>query len=192
MLPIKFLRKLIGVITISSKTLSLCVNRNSRLEIRNEVINAFLQEEPGTGKEDKCSKYVYEVEDLQNGSKVYLRRPAALNKGVDFTVHVENVEFRKKGAGKDMPSHSDIINDLKLKKEESETDYKGVKDILNRIYNCESVADSEYLKFNFKSGHDIEAILKAIKWLFIEQDVTYWNWSGRGMLFSGLRENDLC
>jgi len=34
-------------------------------------------------------------------------------------------------------------------------------------------------------------IILAIKWLFIEQDVTYWNWSGRVMLMNGLVDKGL-
>lgn len=29
-------------------------------------------------------------------------------------------------------------------------------------------------------------ILKTLRWLFIEQDVTYWSGSGRQMLFNGI------
>lgn len=49
-----------------------------------------------------------------------------------------------------------------------------------------------YINLHFNVGQPIETILKVVKWLFIEQDVTYWNWSGRSMLYSGLREDDLC
>jgi len=34
-------------------------------------------------------------------------------------------------------------------------------------------------------GYPIDLILGVVKWLFIEQDVRYWNYSGRAMLFSG-------
>ena len=37
----------------------------------------------------------------------------------------------------------------------------------------------------------IAIILLAIKWLFIEQDITYWNWSGRNMLYNHLIEMGL-
>ena len=86
-----------------------------RTSIRSQVIIRFLGEEPGTGKKDKCSKYIYEVEATHDGYKVILKRPASLNKGVDFTVHVEGIRFRQKGLV-DMPSHSDITNDLSEKK----------------------------------------------------------------------------
>jgi hypothetical protein len=37
------------------------------------------------------------------------------------------------------------------------------------------------------TAHPIEIILLAIKWLFIEQDITYWNWSGRDMLWGHIQ-----
>ena len=39
--------------------------------------------------------------------------------------------------------------------------------------------------------HPIYIVLLAIKWLFIEQDITYWNWSGRNMLKISLEEKGL-
>ena len=33
----------------------------------------------------------------------------------------------------------------------------------------------------FESGFAVDHILKTIKWLFIEQDIRYWNYSGRYM-----------
>lgn len=49
--------------------------------------------------------------------------------------------------------------------------------------------------FDFTDGdgilRPIAIILLAIKWLFIEQDITYWNWSGRNMLYNQLIEMGL-
>ena len=162
----------------------------TRKEIRNQVILKFLDEEPGTGRGEKCSKYIYDVESLKNGNKVYLKRPASLNKGVDFTVHIEDIKFRDRGIV-DMPSHDNIIEDLKIKLKEDPNEYERVRNVINKLYNCKAITEGEYNKINFKQGHPIDAILKAIKWLFIEQDVTYWNWSGRSMLYNVLKDNNL-
>lgn len=172
------------------KTEKLNVNGN-RKQIREAVIKKFLKEEPGTGTGENCSKYRYDVEEISDGSKVYLRRPAPLNKGVDFEVHVENVWFKKRGRVH-MPSHSDIIHDLIDKKNYNFDEYGKVITIINKLYNCELVKEEEFRNINFDLGHSIEVILKSIKWLFIEQDVTYWNWSGRAMLYSKLKEECLC
>ncbi len=163
----------------------------NRAAIRKQVIMRFLDEEPGTGKGDFCSKYIYEVDTLNDGRKVLLKRPARLNKGMDFTVHVENGGFGKKGTV-DRPSHKDILHDLASKKSSNPVEYEKVQVLIRRIYDCENVEPQEYQSIKFNVGHPIEAILKSVQWLFIEQDVTYWNWSGRNMLFSKLREEGLC
>lgn len=162
-----------------------------RTSIRKQVIMEFLNEEPGTGKGDDCSKYVYVVETITDSKKVILKRPANLNKGMDFTVHVENVRFKEKGIV-DIPSHTDILTDLEGKKKSEPEKYKEIVPIIHKIYKCENVSQQELKKTHFRSGHSIEIILMAMKWLFIEQDVTYWNWSGRSMLFSALKEKRLC
>ena len=162
-----------------------------RKSIRKQVIIKFLEEEPGTGKGDLCSKYIYEVENLADGRKILLKRPASLNKGVDFTVHIENARFGNRGAI-DMPSHSDIFQDLLEKKSSNPIDYEKVKALIHKLYNCENLESQDYDILEFRTGYSIESILKAIKWLFIEQDVTYWNWSGRNMLFSALQSKGLC
>ena len=35
-------------------------------------------------------------------------------------------------------------------------------------------------------GRPVEMLLKVIKWFFIEQDIRYWNYSGRNMLKNGI------
>lgn len=39
--------------------------------------------------------------------------------------------------------------------------------------------------------HPIQIILLAVKWLFMEQDCAYWNYSGRKMLMDALANNGL-
>jgi hypothetical protein len=162
-----------------------------RTSVRKQVIIKFLDEEPGTGTGENCSKYIYEVETTKKGNKVILKRPANLNKGMDFTVNVEGIRFKEKGLVS-VPSHSVIIQDLTKKKEKDSTEYKKVKAVIRKIHNCEILEDKDYENIEFSVGQPIDVILKSIKWLFIEQDVTYWNWSGRSMLFSALHDKGLC
>jgi len=110
---------------------------------------------------------------------------------MDFTVHIENAVFRQRGMI-DMPSHKDIIKDLKDKQLNNLNDYNRVKSVIDKIYNCQPVLNSEFTNYNFNVGLSIESTLKSIKWLFIEQDITYWNWSGRKMLYDVLLSNGLC
>ena len=98
-----------------------------RISIRNQVVTEFLREDPGSGKGENSTKYRYNVESLADGSLIYLKRPAPLNKGFDFEIHVENTAFKEKGSRKTMPSHRNIIDDLILKKSSDSKEYKKVK-----------------------------------------------------------------
>ncbi len=163
-------------------------NNLNRKQVRDYVINVFLLEQPGTGKGDDCSKYVYVAETLRKRN-ILLKRPAVLNKGVDFTVHVEGIRFRPKGASLDMPSHDNIFTDLDEKKRADRAVYSKIMKIIGDLYNCRDVNGQQCAQANISAGLlTTEEVVMAIKWLFIEQDVTYWNWSGRNMLFSGLRD----
>ena len=84
-----------------------------RNELRKIVINKFLTEEPGTGRGEKASMYMYLVEKLKDGRHIYLTRPARLRLGFDFLIHVKGERF--KGGG-DNPAHDDIYDDLMRKK----------------------------------------------------------------------------
>ena len=163
---------------------------NNRRAIRENLILEFLKEEPGNNNE--TSIYYYYVDTTKDGTQIYLHRPAILNKGMDFGVHAENVIFYNKTRSggvrrSSRPSHPTIIEDLSVKKVENKKEYAKVKELIDRIYNCENVSDKEILSLKFKTGFEIELILKIIKWLFIEQDITYWNWSGRFMFYSGIK-----
>ena len=57
--------------------------------------------------------------------------------------------------------------------------YKLIED----VYNCKEIEDTN-LKFD--SGNSVDLILKVAKWFFIEQDIRYWNYSGRAMFMSGV------
>jgi hypothetical protein len=159
-------------------------NKGSRDDVRLRVINEFIKEKPGKGSGGLQSKYIYYVETLNSGQRIYLERPANLHNGFDFVINVENEIFvTKKGLAKSYPSHQHILDDLKLKKIESPQKYKELYQLINNIYNCEEIIEST-LKFD--SGYPVDLILKVIKWFFIEQDIRYWNYSGRAMFMSGV------
>ena len=103
------------------------------------------------------SDFEYNVETDDVGNRIYLKRPTNLNKGFDFEVRVSNQRFKHVGR-KGRVSHS------------------------NRPSHG-NIIDA----FTFQSGCPVDMICRCIKWLFIEQDITYWNWSGRNMLYNGIR-----
>lgn len=163
-----------------------------RGQLREQLINTFMREHPGNGTGQLASKYRYNVETTGTNTIIFLKRPAALNKGMDFTVHVEGYRFRDRGLI-DMPSHKNIIEDLKEKKSDlSRQQYDQISHLINRIYVCEDINRNDIPNINRNTGLRPDQLLLAIRWLFIEQDVTYWNWSGRSMFMSALQNEGLC
>lgn len=154
-----------------------------RKELRDNLIDLFKSENAGKGKGDLSTKVVYCVEDV-NGEIIYLKRPAPLNKGFDFEVHTKNKLFF--GRIKTRPSHECIKKILIVLKSQEPTIYNSVQSIIDELYNCnESKLSSIDYSIN---GISVEILLKCIKWLFVEQDITYWSYSGREMLYKVLKD----
>ena len=177
------------MLTELTKTLS-ASNRN---DVRREVCNWFLDETPGTGKGDLCARYYYTVETHQDYS-IILKRPTGLNKGFDFTVNVTGMYF-KKNRRYSNPSHNDILTILSSTKNKIGANYTIVQNIIMQMFNCSQYSFTAVRDITFTDhlGEErpIAIILLAIKWLFIEQDITYWNWSGRNMLMNSLKVQQL-
>ena len=166
-------------------------NAGSRNEVRMRVVDTFAAEEPGTGKGDAASRYRYYVETLASGDRVYLQRPANLHNGFDFLVCVKNANYAPIGKRRrNYPKHTDIAEDLQVKKEENREMYSRLYLLVKRVYECQDVSDEEMQGIHFTSGLPVDHILKAIKWLFIEQDIRYWNYSGRDMTWGIIPPSD--
>ena len=171
---------------------------STRQAIREELICLFLKEEPGFKFDENNlnpTKYIYVVETIEN-YKIYLQRPAQLNKGFDFIVNVENMYFKFEDKRRHRnPSHQDITKILLSYRQYKE--YYKIQNIINKIFKCENlniVKETENLPCFINYDNEqipIAVILYCIKWLFIEQDITYWNWSGRYMLFKHLQQSNL-
>lgn len=165
----------------------LTINNGTRRQFRERIIQEFLKEEPGTGKRELTSKYKYFVETLAIGTRIFLTRPARLNNGFDFEIRVEGMKFTSaKGRTTDRPSHPVIFHDLIQKKAENGKAYSDLFKLIEDVYNCNEISPEDYTHLRFASGLPVDMLLFVIKWLFIEQDVTYWNYSGRAMFMSGV------
>lgn len=168
-------------------------NRNA---LRVKALKEFFKERAGEGTKDLASNYRYNVEILKNGNKIYVTRPAFLNKGFDFVIHVENMIFAN---GKDHPRHDDISNDIKGKIDFVDDRLKNLLKndlyhMIEKVYYC---VDTRLIIDNFElsdksflslPGYTLDMLLKVIKWFFIEQDICYWNWSGRSMFMNGVKD----
>ena len=154
---------------------------NSREASRKKAVEAFLSEKAGYWQDGKkhVTRYKYFVEKIKDGRRVFLLRPTYLNKGIDFQVWVEKMD----GSEDKRPSHKDVFKDLELKKKENPKEIALLKKAINMVWECqESDTVLKTVKLSFKQGFEPELLLKILKWLFIEQDITYWNYDGRGML----------
>lgn len=166
---------------------NLNLRQNSRDTLRKKMVEVFLSEKSGYWKNGikHVTRYKYYVELLKDGRRIYLLRPTFLNKGIDFQVWVEKMD----GKNDMRPSHEGIFKDLKMKRKENSKHIPLLLKAIDRVWNCE---EPDHVlkgkKINFKKGFDVELLLKILKWLFIEQDITYWNYDGRGMLKMAIDE----
>jgi hypothetical protein len=170
------------------KTISIS-NSGTRNEIRKRVVEEFLLEKPGNGKGDDATHYTYFVERLSNGKRIFLVRPGFMSKQFDYIINVEGVNFAQTGEPpRTAPTHGEIFADLVIKKREDPKSYAKVFSMIKRIYQCENVSEREFEYVQFKKGVPVDCVVLMTKWYFIEQDIVYWNYSGRAMFMSGIPE----
>lgn len=174
---------------INETKTNISIKETSREEYHRQLITLFLEENHGTSQE--WNYYDYYVETGKNGKRVYLHRPAYKNKGMDFEVRVEDYQFRYGKYGNiissgNRPSHDEIWNDVKAKVDEIPNDREKLKELITQVYNCEEPNEDMVNSCSFTTGLPLDLLLYTIKWLFIEQDMTYWNQSGREMNYNGL------
>ena len=162
-------------------------NSGSRNDVRQRVVDCFMLETPGQGSGDLASRYEYVVKELAGGNDIVLTRPANLKNGFDFLIRVIGIDFNEgNGRQRDYPSHENILEDLRNKRNENSDTYRNLHTLINNMYECENVLDEEFEGIHFESGYDSIMIVHVFKWFFIEQDIRYWNYSGRDMLMSGV------
>ncbi|MBM3155299.1 MAG: hypothetical protein FJ008_08220 [Chloroflexi bacterium] len=159
----------------------------ARHDIVRKVVNTFIDSESQV--RGKGIKFRYPVENLPDGKQLFIFRPGGLNKwNFDFKVEVTE----ELGLGKG--SHDEIVLDFRNKKHENMHKFNVLLRALAEIYeSSENDIDSllrSYpdLKVSFQTGANVEIILKVIKWMFIMEDIVYWNYQGRSMLYNALKE----
>ncbi len=145
------------------------------LQLVRSLLEAFLEERPFT-------RYVYYVEELRDGRRIFIRRPTR-RFNFDFEIWVESPQRTY------MPSHDEIINDLMKKKKENPDAFKKLMSLITKVYNCFDPEDIlKEVDFEFQAGESIEFILKVLKWMFILEDIYYWNYSRRAKLMEEIKK----
>jgi hypothetical protein len=166
----------------------------SRHEIVQKIINIFISTE--YKQRGKGVQFWYPVEQLPNtaalvsdDSQLFILRPGGLRKwNFDFKVNVTP----DLGLGKG--THEEIASDLRNKKQENPREFIRLLEVITEIYNCsESDVDQVLKKYPdmqalFQTGAKVEVFLKVLKWMFIMEDIVYWNYEGRAKLYNYLRE----
>src|SRR3972149_1828551 len=155
-----------------------------RHRIVRKVVNTFIKTE--YRRKGRGIGFKYPVEKLPNGEMLSIARPGH-KKNFDFKVDV--VPEHGFGDG----SHQEIASDLRRKRKENQKEFERLLEVIAEIYNCSEndvgVLLKKYrgLKHAFKTGGSIEVLLKILKWLFIMEDIIYWDNEGRAYLFNALR-----
>ncbi len=150
-----------------------------RVKIRDAMLEHWMREKPGTTQVRNI--YRYNVETLADGSGIYLLRPARLNKGCDFVIYCENFLKFKNGNPKP-PQQRTLTEELEKLASLSANHKTEILAALRRVWDCEDVEVVVTDLKLFRGSIAAERSLKLAKWLFIEQDVTYWTESGRQMI----------
>lgn len=159
----------------------------TRHEIVQKVVNTFINtehEQRGRGV-----KFWYPVEQLPKDNRLFIFRPGGLQKwNFDFKVNVTPELGLEKG------THDDVATDLRNKKQENPQQFKKLIEVLGEIYGgSENDVDQVLTKYpdlqaSFQTGAQIEVLLKILKWMFIMEDIVYWNYDGRAKLYNFLKE----
>jgi hypothetical protein len=140
-------------------------------------------------KEARWRRYHYYVETCSDGKRIYLTRPAQLNKGVDFQVRVEGFRGGTRKRRSDRPSFRNVIRDLRRKVKQKPRLISHLFKAVCDVYDCKEpvrVIRRRPKVRSFTIGLPIDKILLVLKWLFIEQDITYWLGTGRNRLMCAI------
>ena len=159
----------------------------TRHEIVQTVVNVFIQTE--FENRGKGVRFNYPVERFTDGSSLFIFRPAGLRKwNFDFKVNVTP----EMGLGKG--THAEIAMDFTNKKKENGRGFVELIKTMEEMCTGKEADVSEILKkyqslqTSFQTGSNVEVLLKVLKWMFIMEDIVYWNYDGRMKLYNYLKE----
>ena len=154
-----------------------------RHKIVRKVIGTFIKaeyQEKGKGVE-----FWYPVENLPDNKRLFIVRPGH-KKNFDFKVEVTEEMGLREG------SHNQIALDLRRKGQENQQKLKDLLQVVGEIYHCSENDINRLLEIHpgikkaFQIGAEVEVLLKVMKWLFIMEDIVYWDNEGRAFLYNFL------
>ena len=133
----------------------------------------------------------YEVEDISDGRKIVITKPGGkmsfgrLSKE-DFLVFIYTPKIQDLW----QVSHNQILEDLRAKAAEDKEQTTRLIDIFESVLNGTDPEDLQesISSFSFNSGELPEALLKAYKWIWGQEDVNYPTGKGRLMSWEAIAE----
>lgn len=133
----------------------------------------------------------YEVEELPDNRKIVITKPGGKTvygkpKKEDFLVFIYNPSDDSLW----QISHSQILDDITNKVQENKEEAKKFLSLMERTYNGEEPADfiDNIRALHFVSGESPEALIKAYKWIWGQEDINYPNGEGRRMSWKAYQE----
>ncbi len=153
----------------------------SRHEIVKKVVNQFIKFE--YSRKGAGIKFQYPVECLSDRTMLMIGRPGR-KKNFDFKVIIE--PSYGLGAG----LHEDVVEDFCEKAKSRHRD--ALLNALSEIYHCSEndvdvlIPRNPELKENLGGHATVEILLKVLKWMFIMEDIVYWDNEGRAFLYNYL------
>jgi len=154
-----------------------------RNEIVKKVVNTFIENE--YHQKGKGITFRYPVEKLPKNKYLYISRPGH-KKNFDFKVEITEEMVLEEG------KHNQIALCLRDMKQDNPKIFKVFLEAIEAIFHCkENDIDHLLIKYTslkqlLKTGIVPETILKILKWMFIMEDIVYWDVEGRAFLYNYL------
>ena len=133
----------------------------------------------------------YEVEDISDGRKIVVTKPGGKRSfgrisKEDILVFIYTPETNDLW----QISHSQILEDLQAKSLENAKETKRLIDVFELVLNGAEPEDIKNViaSFKFSTGELPEALIKAYKWIWGQEDVNYKNGEDRMLCWGAISE----
>jgi hypothetical protein len=152
-----------------------------RLTIKNAERDDFIKEL------EKIPYRGYEVEDISDGRKIVIVKPGGKQsfgriRKEDFFVFIYSPNEQTLW----QITHKQIHDDLKEKAKINRDETIKILEVFERVYNGEDPDDIlKEINLSAPSGENPEALIKAYKWIWGQEDVNYPTGKGRAMSWEG-------
>jgi len=131
----------------------------------------------------------YEVEDISDGRKIVIVKPGGKQawgkmRKEDFFVFVYNPSEQSLW----QITHKQILEDLNQKAGADPIAAIDILKVFERVYKGEDPDDVlQSVQLNNPAGENPDALLKAYKWIWGQEDVNYPTGQGRDMSWEGIK-----